>query len=157
MHKLNVKQHSYLLESHVEKTFYRQQHHVLSTNCWDWGIHHYHVKPASSFIWLIHPHLYLLHYFLINKKKFSASSKQKTILWRCGKFTEMCHFPFSLSNSIYWHLHKNAWMESQPLHKDAIEYRMSADKVHCVVYLCACPLLHIYVCWHASEQMGVIS
>lgn len=119
--------------------------HLPSLSCQTHIIHMTNTSP-SLFITL----------FLYQPKKFSASGKRKTILRQCRDFTEMCHFPFSLSNSISCHLHKNAWMVSQLLHKDAAEYIgwvLSVDYVCCVVHVCVCPLLHIYVCWHVSEQM----
>lgn len=89
------------------KYILQTMHHILSADCWDWGIYHsYHVKPASSFIWLIHSHLYLWHYFFINKKVFCLRQAKKTILWQCCIFTDMCHFLFNLSHSVRCHLHK---------------------------------------------------
>lgn len=107
----------------------------------DWGIYQTYVKHASFFIWLICFHLCLLNYFFT----FSASSKQKTILSYWRNFTEMWNFPFSLSNSIHCHLHKNAWMVCELLYRHVLVWK--GRGAICVVYVSVCHLL-LHVCLH---------
>lgn len=95
------------------------------------------------------PSLFITLFLYQQKKKFSASGKQKTILRHCGNFTEMCLPPFSLSNSICCHLHKNACMVSQLLHKGAIEYIVCGWRTVwsvCVFVLCSTYSICLLTC-----------
>lgn len=96
-------------------------------------------------------------YYIISYN-FSASSQPKNLFCDTTGISLKCatfHSAYLIQYVVIC-IKMNAWMGSQLDAIESIGWVPSVDHAYCVLCLCVCHLLYIYVCWHVSEQMGVI-